>query len=931
MDYRKTLNLPDNIFPIKVKSSELERKILDFWKKQSIYKKRQELNANGPGYLLYNQPIPAYGHVSIREAVNVILRDIVVKYKLMLGFDVPNYPGWNCYDPNIELEALKFLKKENNVSEQAICRQCRKIASEYISIQKKQLQRLGIFAYWDHPILTSGFRSKLKTIETFGELYNLGYLQKDLRMTHWCIECQTDLDKNEVEYKEYDLLSLMVKFPVINGLEEMGENVYLVVMTNTPWTLSSNTTIMIHPNREYVAIKSNNEVLIMSENAGENFLNEENLENCNIIRRFKGLELGKTLYAHPLTDKYSEILLDKRISLSKGTGCIHGTLKPTKSNYASERQRIHSIIPIIDQYGCLTDEAGQFCGINVFDSSQLISMELEKRNCLLSSKNIKELYPHCLHCKNPVIIKSDDKWFINLGSSDSRQNIIKAINKVDWFPYKSNNTFVNSFANKLEWDISRRRTWGIPFPVFYCNKCNTQLSILESVKASIDAINKNGFNWWLTAKPEKIIPEEILCSRCGGRDFQQESGTFDPEFVSAISYKLLLSSHKSNLPYIDTYLRGYSNSGKCLQFSILSSISTDGLSPFRSIFAHYGILNRNGNKILKKLDGEISLENILDSFGADIFRLWSVSMDSTKELTLSKEQLDSVSKGYMRIRNTCRFLLNNLTGYDQENDRLNYEYLKEIDRWILHRLARLVRDVNKAIDNCQFHTMYRLIYNFCCLDLSSLYLNVVKRRLYVLPRWSSSRRAVQTAIYEILVNLAKLISPFLTFTAEDIWHNIPGITDRCNSIYMSNWPDLSKNLLDPKLEERWNILLKIRSQIYKYLEKIRNEEEVKNSSQAYVTLYTSNQGIYELLESYIDELEIIFKISKVRIMPPGTSMPDGIWESHEIKGLAIEGKKATGEKCERCRIYSDTVGTNEQYPTLCYNCIGILEGGMYYI
>jgi len=974
MDYNKTLNLPETSFSVKATPADIEPEILSIWKDLSIYERRQRSNRGKPRFIMHNPPVQlAYGRVCINDALNMILKDIMVKYKLMCGFDTPNFPSWDFYTPAVEREALQLLgsngqnkaqdtrhktqgKLEANARDDEawrseVWKRCRSLCLEYIALQKEQFQRLGIFAYWDKTGPNSGSESRM--VEVFGTLYKAGYLRKDAKPTRWCINCQTDLAETEIEYMDCKLLSLYVKFPVLHGLEELGEDVYMVVWTNTPWTLAANTAIIVHPDHDYVVVQTEaGEILILAAGAIEDAVGRKIKGKYRIVRKMKGLELDKIVYAHPFLDRDSDVLLDRRISLARGTGCVHtAQLKTqdsrlkTQGNYTGPRdyrvrehsptsrdqQRGPEVISAVDQDGQLTEEAGQFCGLDVFESSDPISLELEKRGCLLASEPVEQPYPHCSYCKKPTILRVADKWVFDLSANNLRQRVLKIVDEINWLSGWSKDRLSDTIGKRSDWTVSRRRIWGLPVPVFYCNKCDSQVDILECINASKNMINRKGVNRWLTARPSDIFSDDVICDRCGGKDFRWETDILDADFISAVSYKTAFSGGGDLSQVVDTCLGSDSQNEKWVQFSLLPSMSIEGSPPFKSVLIHRSVVNEDGKRIPESGDGAPSIQDLLDEFGADILRFWATSMDCRKRLKLSHSCLELVSKVYRRIKNTCRFLLGNLSGYDPESDRLDYAYFHEVDRWALHKLAKFIGATTKALEDCQFHLFYRLLYNFCSLDMSSVYLNMVKRRLYTFPRWSSSRRAVQTVIYEVLTSLTRLMAPVLSFTAEEIWRHIPGVKEGCPSVYLSKWPDVNKDFLNDELESRWNSLLKIRSEIYKLLEKIRQEEGISDSSQASVILYASSPDIYKLLDRYIDDLETIFMVSKVRLMPPDASVPDGIWESDSVKGLAVEIRRATGEKCKRCWIYSDTVGTNEQYPTLCYQCIAILEGGTYYI
>ena len=928
MDYSKTLNLPETNFPLKPEPARTELEILSIWENLKPYEERQRLNKGNPRYLVYNSLNSVNDHVCLDNALNMILKDVMVKYKLMGGLNAPHLPGWNCHTSAIEREALELLKSKNGIQPSGVRKRCRDRCSEYVDLQKKQYKRLGIFAHWNKAVLTSDANYGSKMIKAFADLYEAGYLYKSAKPMRWCISCQTDLVKAEIEYRDRELMSLYVKFPVLHGLEELGEDVYMVVWTNTPWTLPANTAIIVHPDYEYAAVEiGGGEILVMAADAVKDVVGRKKGTH-KVVRKMKGLELDKIVYAHPFLDRNSDVLLDRSVSLAHGTGCTHTV--PECGGGVRAHQGAE-FVSAVDQNGQLTERAGQFCSYNVFESIDLISLELEKRGCLLSAKQVKQAYPHCSYCKEPTIVRVADKWVFNLNANELRQRILEVMDGLDWSPGWSKNRITDGIAERSDWSISRQRKWGIPAPIFYCNKCGSQVDALESISSSRDMIERRGTNRWLAAKPGDILPEKVLCSSCGGRDFRWETEMLDTEFMSAMSHSIISCSNGDSFQAADVCLGNNGQDEKLFQLLLLPSIAIEDSLPFKSVLLHGAIVDGEGKTIPKSENDTLSLENLLDNFGAEILRFWAISMDSGKHLKMSHSWLEEVSKSHQRIRNTCRFLLANLSGYDPETDRVDYTYLQEIDRWALHRLMRFVDGATKALENSQFHLLYHLLHDFCSVDMSSLYLNIVKRRLYTFPRWSSNRRAAQTVLYESLTVLVRVMAPILSFTAEEIWRQIPGVAEEYPSVFLSDWPDVNESLLDDGLEARWDQLLKIRSQIYKSLQTVSQEEELSNPAQVSAILYASSSDVYNLLDRFIDDLEEIFMVSKVRLMPADSPVPDGIQESEDVKGVAVEIRRIAGERCERCRAYSDTVGVNEQYSSLCYRCIAILEGGTHYV
>jgi isoleucyl-tRNA synthetase len=949
MDYRRTLNLPRIGFPVETNPAESEEGILSFWNDLNVYHKRQQINKEKPVFFVYEPPRLA--NASIDDVLSMILKDIMNKYMMLRGFRTPHIPIWNCYSPNIERMAIQLLDgNRDELKRSEIWKQCRNICSDLVDTQKEVYQRLGIFGYWDKAALCSNSNYKTKAIEIFGELFEAGFIYKGVKYTNWCVECKIDLADAEIEYMNLDLLSMYVKFPVIQGLEELGEDVYLVIWTNTPWTLPANRAIAVHPDHDYVAIElENNDILIMAENAVEHVMQKIPKSKLNLqiagragtdvvdsklsyklIKKMSGVNLYKIVYAHPFLDRDSEVVLDRHASFSRGTGCVHTIPKHGQSEYAVDQKRNLGIVSTVDQNGQLTEEAGQFCGLGAFESSDLISLELEKRGCLLFSESIEQQYPHCSYCRKPIIMISSDKWLFNLGVDKLRQRVLDTVQELKWIPDAGKSRSSYAIAERADWSVSRKRVWGIPVPVFYCSKCNSQVDASESITASRNVISRKGVGRWLMTKPNNILADDLACSHCGGRDFRWGTEILDMDFISAIGYENILSKCQDSFKPADICLGVSGQNEKWLQLSLIQAMALEDLPPFKTAMISGTALDESGKKLSEMEDGLPYIREFTEEFSSDVIRLWATSMDHNKNPKLSSSHLKSISKMYRRIINVLRFMLGNLYEYDPESDKVDYEYLQEFDRWILHKLAKFVKSVSKVYKDHQYHRFYHLLYSFCSVDMSSQYLNTVRRRLYVFPHWSSSRRAVQTVIYEVLTAVTVLMSPVLPFMAEHIWQRIPGIGEDHPSVFLSDWVKSNGNFLDQELESRWDTLLKIRSEVYKCLEKFRREDEIKEFSQAYITLYTSTD-IYDLLDRYIDELEEFFMVAKVRLMEPDASNPEEIWKSKNISKLSIEARRVAGDKCERCWTYSDTVGNNKQYPTICHKCIAMLEGGIYYI
>jgi isoleucyl-tRNA synthetase len=918
MDYKKTLNLPLISFPMKADPKKTESEIISLWESLNVYEKRQKVNKGNPKYLIYTSPQQADGNISANISFNMVLNDIMIKYKLMNGFDVPNIPIWNSYVPDIEREVIQLLidnknseldlPKNDETHQDQFRKMCREFCLNSIDSQKELLQRLGIFANWNKAILTSDNNYESEVIENFGILHESGYLRKGTKPRFWCLKCESDIDNSEIEYRGQDLLSLHVKFPVMQGLEELGENLFILVWTNKPWTLSTIKPIIVHPDYEYSAVKiENNTILIMADNLVHDIMEKYVKEEYSVIKRMKGSELVNIVCSHPLIYKNLKVLQDKHVSLEIGTGCVYNL----SGSAIQDDSDIDISITSPDEIS-ISDSEEYYNG-KVFEPSNPVSIELEKRGYLLSSALMEQMYPHCVYCKQPLLVKSNEYWLFDFNANHLKQHTIKALNNVKWLSDGDKKRISGDIANRKDWRISRKRIWGLPIPVFYCEECDLQLDVTESIKSYKAFANTTAI------KPNDILLLDTACSNCGTYNFRWTMDTLNPDFMQILGYKTMFWNQKDQSINVDISINSDNQSGKWVPLSLLFSMAIDGDLPFKSAVIH-GPVNDTD---------EISVKELVDKFGAEIFRLCAVSTDSNKHLKITDSHAQSALKSYNRIRNILRFLTGNLSDYEPEDDFVDYEHLYDIDRWILHRLTKLINEVTNAIDGFQFHKAFRLIYNFCSLDVSKTYFSIIKRRLYAFPKWSIGRRAILTVIHEVVTTIVRLIAPVLSFTADDIWRYIPGVKNDSPSVYLTKWPEVKEEYIDDELELQWNFLLKVRNAIYKAFEKNRQNYDITDLSQASITLYTNSEASFNILDKNVDIIAEVFMVSKIRIMPIESPIPDGIYTLEELNDLSMEIRQTNGRKCERCLIYSDAVGTSELYPTLCDRCISVLEGETY--
>jgi len=935
MDYRKTLNLPKMTFPRDLDFAKVEMETLNLWQSLNIYEKRLKNNKGKHKIMIHTPPQKAYGDINAVDSLNMVLKDIALKYRLMNGDNVQHIPIWNSHCIEVEQEVLKDIINGQNISlsesfannedlKSNIRKKCYELSEKYSEIQKEQLQNLGIFAHWDNSILTSNPDCESEIIKNFWALCKSDNIIKIEKSRFWCFNCEIEIDSSEIIYSGYNLLSLYVKFPVMQGFEELGENVYMLVWTNTPWILSSVRPVAVNPDLEYSAISvENNSVMIAADDFVDNIKSRFPDNGNKIIKQMKGSELKDIVCSHPLVDINLKVIMDKHVSTEKGTGCNYSISSQTSfKDYEVNTFHIGGLNEALEK-------SSQFYFDNkIFDPSNPISIELERRGYLFSSDFSEQMYPHCSYCNQPLIVKSDEHWYFNLIANHLRQRTIKAFNALKCFPASLKRNVRHSIERNTKWKISKRRIWGIPVPVFYCNKCEYQLDLDDNIGLCNRLIEQKGVEGLINIKPEDILPYEIICGNCGSRDFRIDSNVLTSDFVSVLSYKNFLSDQKSK--FNDLCLKSNFHNGRWDSLSLSSSMATDGELSFTSI-VKYGYVKGAGNSVEK-----IQIANLIKAFGSDMIRLCIAFATHNKYITISEEHIKSLSKQYTNIRNILRFILGNLNEFDPKNDFVSYENLHEIDKWILYKLNRLIESVNQFYENFQFYHIYSEIYKFVVFDLSKIYISIVRRRLYAFPKWSIGRRAIQTVFHKIAMIIAKLIAPILPFTSEELWGYIPNAKEKYNSVYLSDFPKLDKSQNSEDLdnfESDWNRILKIRSEIYKTFERNRKELEIKNLSQASLTIYIDPnykdfEEIYKLLYKFAtaDILAEIFMVSKVQVMQPDSPIPDIKYNLEGFEGIFIEIKPTIGSRCERCLIYSNTVGTSSLYPSLCNRCIAVLEG-----
>ena len=922
MDYKDTLNLPKTSFPMKANLPQREPVLLQKWEEDRIYQKLREIAKDRPKYILHDGPPYANGHIHIGTALNKILKDFIVKSKNMAGFNGEYVPGWDCHGLPIEHQVDKELgskKASYSISEKR--KLCREFASNFLDIQRREFKRLGVMGEWDNPYLTMSFDYEATIAREFGRFVGKGSVYRGKKPVYWCASCETALAEAEVEYEDHTSPSITVKFAALSDFGKafpalQGKNVFVLIWTTTPWTIPANLAIAFHPDSTYVAAEVNGEVWILAEALLETVMSQAGKTRYQILEKFAGKAVEGLKCRHPLYERESILILADYITLDTGTGCVHTAPGHGQEDYESGLQYNIPIYSPVDDRGCFTADVQFFSGKFVFDANEAVIKKLAEVGALIHSASYIHPYPNCWRCKNPIIFRATEQWFISMEKNELRQKALEAIDRVTWIPRWGRDRISGMIQNRPDWCISRQRAWGVPIVAFTCSSCD-RLLMEESIVEHVSGLFvKGGADLWFELSAKELLPPGTRCPQCQGEEFAKETDILDVWFDSGVSYAAVCEKRKNLQSPADMYLEGSDQHRGWFHSSLLASVGTRGQAPYHSVLTHGFVVDGAGKKMSKSFGNVIAPEEVIHQYGAEILRLWVAAEDYRDDIRISQEILSRLSEAYRRIRNTCRFLLGNLYDFDPRKDSLPESQLWEIDRWILLRLQKLNSRLREAYDHFEFHIVFHALHNFCSVDLSSLYLDVLKDRLYTSPASSRQRRAAQTALYKILDTIVRLMATILSFTAEEVWEHLPGGKDRALSIHLTLFPEIEPGYLDAKLEERWDLLLKVRGEVSKALEIARKNKLIGNSLEAAVTLHAP-QKLFSFLQENATQMKDLFIVSQVAL---ADFPPAGAQTCAEVDGLSILISKAAGQKCERCWVYDPKVGENADLPTVCPRC-----------
>ncbi len=923
LDLKSTLNLPKTAFPMKANLPQAEPKMLAEWEEKRIYHRIQESRKNAKPYVFHDGPPYPTGEITLGTGLNKILKDLVVKSRTMAGFRAPYLPGWDCHGLPIETKVEKELGGKGKVSPAEFRRMCREFASRYIDNHRREFKRLGIFGLWEKPYLTMNFDYEAKIAEAFLIFLEKGYVYRGLKPVYWCIVDGTALAEAEVEYEDHTSPSIWVKFPVVADAAsaKLGGNVDAVIWTTTPWTLPHNRALAFHPDFEYVVLETAAGNLLVASGMTEAVKAGTGIEFTQTRGPWKGRELEALKFQHPFLDNLRvPAVLAEYVTLEQGSGIVHTAPGHGAEDFYSGQKYGLEVAAPIDDEGRYLEGLPEYKGKTVFEANPHIVALLKQRGALLGESKLTHSYPHCWRCHQPVIFRATEQWFINLEHANLRQRALDEIKKVKWTPEWGEDRLTSMIATRPDWCISRQRFWGVPLIVFTCEACGKRFDDYAALRNVIRWFEREGADAWFTRSPEELLPAGTKC-KCGAAKWRKESDILDVWFDSGSSQYAVLGSEEAGPWPADCYLEGPDQFRGWFQSSLLVAMGIRDAAPYRQVVAHGWTLDEKGTPMSKSLGNAIYPAEICEKWGADLLRVWVASQEFTSDTRMYPAMMTQLSEAYRKIRNTLRFALSNLYDFDPNRDYVDNEILLEMDRFILHRAAELAKSCRGWYENFEFHRVFHAIHDFCVVDLSSFYFDVLKDRLYTSAPQSIGRRSAQTAIYRIASALVRLVAPVLVFTAEEIWKFFPKRASDPESIHMAVFSaaeELDAGFSVSSISD-WQSLLGLRDHVLKALEQARNSKFINAALEAKVVL-RPDQDWNALLLKYESWLPALFIVSQVRL--DRSAFQPGSPDTNALPEVTIE--RADGAKCERCWNYSPRVGENAEVPTVCERCVAAL-------
>ncbi len=925
-DYKQTMNLPKTDFPMRANLAQREPEWLAFWDRMDVYARSLEANAGGPDFILHDGPPYANGHIHMGTAFNKVFKDLVVKYKSMRGFRSPYVPGWDCHGQPIEHQVEKDLGPDRmRTTTQAELRTlCRDYAMRFVKIQGDEFKRLGVRGDFAEPYLTLNHSYEAGDVRVFAEMYRRGMIYKGRKPIHWCHRCKTALAEAEIEYADESSDSIYVRFMLTGKPEPWSEvegDISVLIWTTTPWTLPANVAVALSADAEYVAVRSDGHVMILAEQLVAPVAQTLEWTGYEVLPgRVKGSELSGLRYVLPVhTDRTGVIITGDHVDLSTGTGAVHTAPGHGEDDYlVGARFDLPAPMPVDDD-GMFDEGGGPFTGLHVDKANPVIIEWLRDRGVLAHAGRTSHSYPHCWRCKKPVIFRATEQWFVSMDDTGLRREALAAVESVEWVPGWSVNRIGSMVADRPDWCISRQRAWGVPIPVFECTACGGIVADDVTFAAVEQLFATEGADAWFTRAPSDYLPDGVACPRCGGTDLRPETDILDVWFESGVSHTSVLMA-RDGLSYpADLYLEGSDQHRGWFQSALLTAVGAYGSAPFRAVLTHGFIVDGAGRKMSKSVGNVVSPLVVVKRYGADVVRLWAASADYSQDVSVSDEILERTAEAYRRIRNTFRFLLSNLDDFDVA-DSVDANQMLELDRYAMATLSDLVERVTAAYDEWQYHRVYRAVYDYCVVDLSSFYLDVLKDRLYSDTADSLGRRSAQTVLAAVLTAMVRLVAPILTFTSEEIWQFMPSaLRGGAESVQLAGWPDpVGGSTDDAELRAAYATVLVVRDEVTRALEAARNEGVIGKSQEAKVLLKVPPAAFDILKARGGRELADMLIVSEVELESAEPADADNAFV------VDVVVRRADGVKCPRCWNIRSDVGSDPSDPALCARCAAVV-------